>query len=47
MTAFEAADRWVVNNYPNLSQEEKERMATAFIAGVAEGTRRKMENFEE
>lgn len=47
MTAFETANKWVMDNYPNSTEEEKEKLGTAFIAGIAEGMRRKMENFEE
>lgn len=44
MTAFEKAEYWVSRNYPNLSTEEKERLAMAFIAGMSENISQVMDN---
>ena len=44
MTAFEKAEYWVSRNYPDLSVEEKERLTTAFIAGMSENISQIMDN---
>jgi len=43
MEVFSIAERWVSNNYPNAPQEEKERLATAFIGGMLEMQRQMKE----
>lgn len=36
MTKNEIAQNWVKNNFPEMSAEEKERLAYAFVSGMTE-----------